>query len=486
MSTPTRTIDDFFQKEYRDFAAYTIKHRAIPSMIDGFKPSQRKIAYAAHKLWGQNTTKSMKVFQLGGQAASMAFYHHGSLDQTIIGMTQPFKNSLPIFDGVGQFGSLRSPKAGAPRYVGVKFSANFARLYKDFDLTSPQYEEGAEIEPLYFLPIVPTVLLNGGSGIAVGFSTKILNRNPVELVDACVDVLMTGTTERSLHPWYADFHGEVQPVGDSGKSWAFLGEVEQKNTSTVEIREIPPGYTYEKYEAVLDALCESGQLVSYEDNSSDRINYVLKFRRKDLAQYSTPAKLRRLLKLTEKVTENITTLSPQGNLRVFDSAPELVVEFVSYRLGYYQTRKERTIERLESEIERLSNRARFIAAVISGDLIVSNRKKRDIESDLRVQKFARVKGSFDYLLSMQIYTLTAEKYSELQSKLREAEVALQEVRDTTPKQMYLTDLDVLRKQLVKHVPGDYSYRKVAPKSTASSIDWSESDYTDGEEVFSLL
>ena len=178
METPVRRVEDFFDNEYRNYAIYVVEQRAIPSLVDGFKPSQRKIAYAANRLWKTGTEKPMKVFQLGGQAAAISFFHHGSLDGTIIGMAQEFKNSMSIFQGIGQFGSLRSPSAGAPRYIGVKFNENFKLLYKDFELVTPQYEEGEEIEPKFFLPIVPTVLLNGGSGIAVGFATNILNRHP--------------------------------------------------------------------------------------------------------------------------------------------------------------------------------------------------------------------------------------------------------------------------------------------------------------------
>ena len=135
-----RSVEDFFNNEYCEFAKYTITSRAIPSVIDGFKPTQRKVAHAANKVWKTGNEKPLKVFQLAGTVAATTFYHHGnaSLESTIIGMAQDFKNSMPIFKGIGQFGSLRSPDAGAPRYVGVQFNENFRLLYKDFELTPPQ------------------------------------------------------------------------------------------------------------------------------------------------------------------------------------------------------------------------------------------------------------------------------------------------------------------------------------------------------------
>jgi len=144
-----KPIDAFFDEEYLGYAKYVVENRAIPSVIDGFKPTQRKIICAANRVWKTGNEKPLKVFQLAGTVAATMFYHHGdsSLSGAIIGMAQDFKNSMPLFQGIGQFGSLRNPKAGAPRYVGVKFNENFKLLYKDFELLSPQFEEGEEIEP---------------------------------------------------------------------------------------------------------------------------------------------------------------------------------------------------------------------------------------------------------------------------------------------------------------------------------------------------
>ena len=187
----TRTVTSFFDKEYLDYARYVVENRAIPSCIDGLKPTQRKVVYIANKIWKTGNEKPMKLFQLAGRVAAEAFYHHGntSLESSMVGMAQKFKNSLPLLEGVGQFGSLRSPAAGAPRYISAKLHPNFRLLYQDFDLLENKIEEGEKIEPAFFLPIVPTVILNGTSGIAVGFATNILNRNPKDVVDACISTL---------------------------------------------------------------------------------------------------------------------------------------------------------------------------------------------------------------------------------------------------------------------------------------------------------
>lgn len=443
-----RVVEDFFDTEYRAYAMYTIESRAIPSVIDGFKPAQRKIAFAANKLWKSGSEKPMKVFQLGGQAAALSFFHHGSLDQTIIGMTQDFKNSLPIFQGIGQFGSLRSPEAGAPRYVGVKFNDNFRRLYKDFDLVTAQYEEGEEIEPRYFLPVIPTVLLNGGSGIAVGFATNILNRHPLDLIDACIEVLTGKPISSPLKPWINGFHGEVEQVpGSHGRSWVFRGAHEVKNTSQVEITEIPPSFTYEKYETHLEGLVEKGTIHSYEDSSSDRVRYLLRFPRATLADLLDKEKLGDTLKMREPETENLTTLDEHGKLKVFERVTDVVTYFVQFRLGYYEKRKARLLADLDREIGVLTGKAKFVKAVIDDAIVVANTKKEALVSMIAAQGITLVDGSYDYLLGMPIYTLTHERYQELLAKLEGKVAERKDVESTTPTEFYLADLKELRKQL---------------------------------------
>lgn len=447
-SVPVRKVEDFFDNEYRDYAVYTISNRAIPSVVDGFKPSQRKIAYAANRLWKTGNEKPMKVFQLGGQAAAISFFHHGSLDGTIIGMTQDFKNSMPIFQGIGQFGSLRSPEAGAPRYVGVKFNENFKLLYKDFELTTPKYEEGEEIEPQFFLPIIPTVLLNGGSGIAVGFATNILNRHPLDLIDACVDAL-DGKPVRDLRPWIRGFHGTFERSPDSPRSWSIKGIHIVKNTSTVEVTEIPPSFTYEKYESYLDGLVEKGILSSYDDHSSDRVNYILKFPRTTLAEYLKKDKLGDLLKMREGEGENLTTLDEHGKLKVFERAEEIVKYFVELRLGYYGKRKARLLAELTRQLEVLDAKSRFIDAIIGGRIVVANEKKPDLIKSIEKEGIQKQDSSYDFLLSMPIWSLTYEKYVELQKKLSEVTKERDVVSKTSPEDFYRQDLKDLRKQVQK-------------------------------------
>jgi DNA topoisomerase-2 len=363
-------------------------------------------------------------------------------------MAQDFKSSMPIFQGIGQFGSLRSPEAGAPRYVGVKFNDNFRLLYKDFELTTPQYEEGEEIEPRFFLPIVPTVLLNGGSGIAVGFATNILNRNPLDLIDACIDVL-DGKDIKVLKPWIRGFTGTFDVAPDNHKSWLIKGKYDIKNMSTVEITEVPPSFTYEKYEALLEGLVEKGTLHTYDDHTSGKIHYVLKFPRQTLADLIKKNKLEDVLKMQERETENYTTLDEYGKLKVFDTIAEMVSYFVKFRLSYYDKRKTRLLVDLQRDLDILEARSKFVDAVIKGRIVVANEKRPDLIKSIEKEGIQKQDDSYEFLLGMPIWTLTNEKFVDLQKKVDLKQKELDKIKKTAPEKMYRDDLASLRNQVVK-------------------------------------
>ena len=443
-----RTVSEFFDKEYLEYAKYVVENRAIPNVVDGLKPTQRKVVYVANKIWKNGNEKPMKLFQLGGRVASEAFYHHGntSLEGAMVTMAQTFKNSLPLLEGVGQFGSLRSPSAGAPRYISAKLHPNFRLIYQDFDLLKNRIEEGQEIEPEYFLPIVPTVILNGSSGIAVGFATNILNRNPKTVVKACLSVLENKRMPK-LPPWVNGFNGKFERHPDNPKTWEIEGEYEVINSNTVKVTEIPPHLTYERYEEILNSLVEKKWIQSYEDNSSEKIEYILKFSRSILKDLIAKDKVKKVLRLTSRETENLTTIDENGDLKIFNKVEEIVKHFVDVRLEWYDKRKEHLISKTEKHLAVISNKARFIKDIIEVRLIINNVPKEKIVNYLKSNDYDTVHNSFDYLLTMSIQSLTKERYQKLLEEMKGCKIALKALKQTEPKEMYITDLKNLQKAL---------------------------------------
>ena len=442
-----KTVTEYLDQDYAMYGMYTLENRAIPSVIDGFKPTARKIIFIADKVWRTGSEKPLKIFQLGGRIASEAHYHHGdaSLSGAIIGMAQSFKNSLPLLEEIGQFGSIRSPEAGAPRYISTKLTKNFRLLYKDFELLENQVEEGNVIEPKFFLPIIPTVLLNGSSGIAVGFATNILNRNPLDLIDACVKVL-DGKRVGKLLPWLKDYNGPIEQVGTSNQ-YIMRGQYQITNTTTVTVSELPPSVTFQKYEAHLNSLQDRGIIASYEDNSANGINYIIKFARATLTNLIEKDKLDQTLKMIETETENLTCLDERGKLLIFENIPQIVEYFTNFRLSFYSKRKAFLINKYNEELTYLSNRARFIKLIIDGKLKVNNVPSKEIILYLETTNFDQVNGTYLYLLNMPIHSLSKETYEALLKEVSEKQAELAEIKKKDPTDMYREDLADLKKNL---------------------------------------
>lgn len=441
-----KTITEFLSAEYKDFAMYSIEGRAIPSVVDGLKPSQRKVVHVANQIWKTGSEKVLKIFQLSGKVASDVFYHHGdaSLNSAIINMAQKFKNNAPLLEEDGQFGSLRSPQAGAPRYIGTKLSDNFRLIYKDFDLLNYKEEEGESIEPDYFLPIIPTVMINGSSGIAVGFATNILNRDVKSVVDACVCSL-TGKKIPKIAPSLRGFTGEFVSDSENHKRWIIRGKIERVNTSTLRITELPPSMTYEKYEELLEKLVDAKEIVSYDDNCKDNVEYLIKMTRADLERHDDE-KLIKMFKLEEASTEIFSTLDEHGKLKIFETAEEIIEYFVQFRLGYYHKRKAFMLDKMNRELKILSNRGRFIKAILDEKLKINNVSKAVIIEGIEEMGLDKIDDSYDYLLRMPIYSLTKELFEKLKEDFMTKKAEIKKLEETDPKDMYLDDLSELKKK----------------------------------------
>lgn len=446
----TRTITDFLNNEVKEYAIDILENRCIPSVIDSFKPSQRKVVYVAEKVWKTGNEKSMKVFQLTGRTAMEAYYHHGnqSMDSLITNMGQKFKNNIPILDGIGQYGTLRSPEAGAPRYISTRLHQNFRLYFKDFELIENQIEEGVVVEPKFYLPIIPIIIINPSVSIGMGYSSNILGRNPKDVIDNCIAYL-NGKNVKEMKPWLSEFNGEWIRDTENKNKWYIRGKYEIHETKPeIHITELPPDITFEKYESYLDELVENKTLRDYDNNSSSSVDYVLKFRKDDFDKIiENKEKLEKLLKMNDSATENLTTLDENGKLKIFECVEDILVYFVDFRLGYYQKRKEYFINKWGAELREMCWKAKFIKSIIDKKLSINNVSKDVIVSWLEENKFDKIEGSYNYLLNMPIHSLTKEKYDELLNKTKVKKEQIDEYSKRDTREMYLEDLYELKKKI---------------------------------------
>ena len=187
------SLEDEMRRSYLDYAMSVIVGRALPDVRDGLKPVHRRVLYAMHELsndWNRPYKKSARIV-----GDVIGKYHpHGdtAVYDTIVRMAQDFSLRYMLVDGQGNFGSVDGDNAAAMRYTEIRMSRIAHELLADLDKETvdfgPNYD-GSEHEPLIMPARIPNLLINGGSGIAVGMATNIPPHNLGEVVDACFALL---------------------------------------------------------------------------------------------------------------------------------------------------------------------------------------------------------------------------------------------------------------------------------------------------------
>lgn len=396
-------VTELIDGQYKDYSKYVLYSRAIPHMIDGLKPSQRKILYTALKT--ANTSR-IKTASLSGNTISQANYHHGdaSLNDAITKMVQLHSNNIPLLEGEGSFGSRLVPDAAAPRYTYVKMSQNFEKYFAD-TMVADKSIDPEDPEPAFYLPIIPWVLVNGVKGIAVGFATDIQPRNPKEIAKLCQAYLKGKNIDKeTLLPYYPEFEGKIYEELDSVYC---EGNFTLTGQTKLEITEVPVGFTRESYVQVLNKLEETGKIVSYTDKCDKtgfKFDVTLK-RGKKMKDHQ----IVRLFKLKKKINENITVIDHEGKLKVYDSPIDIIKEFCDYRLGKYEERYEYLIEEGISALDIIKAKVKFIELIIQGTLDFKNKNRKTIKKELTTTFKPDI---IEILIKMPIYSLCQDEMSK--------------------------------------------------------------------------
>ena len=342
-----KTSSQYILDISKDYSVYICESRAIPKIADGLKDVQRK------SLWlMRNKSDKIKTISLAGELISSGIYTHGdaSAAGAISMLAAPYCNNVCLLDGIGTFGTRVAPtEYAAPRYTYVKKSKTAEKfLLQDLDIVPLKDNyDGSTKEPVHFLPLIPTVLLNGVSGIAVGWSTEILPRTVKDLIEATIKVL-DGTNIRKVKPGYS--YLDVDVVHLEGNTWEFAGKATAIDASTIHVIELPPDMNLEKLKAKLDKMEEDGTINSYIDRSTEIIDVKVKLPRGSVKGW-TDRKCVDFLKLRSKRTERIVVIDWNGqSIKQYDSAEEVIKSFVEWRLGWYKVRYEKMLADDEYEL----------------------------------------------------------------------------------------------------------------------------------------
>lgn len=436
----------------RSYAIYVCGSRAIPFVPDGLKHGQRIALWLLAR-----RAEKIKTVALGGMMASERLYVHGdvSANNAIGLLAAPFKNNCPLIEGLGQFGSRTQPVEGigAPRYTEVRRSkASEAFLYTDLDLVPlTENYDGSNMEPVHFLPLIPTVLLNGVSGVAVGWSTEILPRSLKGLVQATLDALDGAKVIRGLEPAFARYDVTVEPLGTN--QWEFTGKAEIVDTSTVRITELPPGMAVENFRKRLIQMEEAETFVSFADRSAENIDITVKFKRGSIKDW-TPKRVIEAFKLREKTTERIVVIDWSGDaIRTYADPAALVRDFVEWRLGWYTKRFEKLAS--DAEIERnywLILKALFDAKFPTKLGKFENRAavEAEITKVISRTKLGFEDGQMDRVCGLPTYRWTQEFEAEVVKRIAglDSEIAEYTATLADPKRLkavYRSEVEALKK-----------------------------------------
>ena len=480
-SKPVVAYEEFFNNEMIHFSIYSCE-RALPNVVDGLKSSQRKILYCAFK---RNLVGELKVAQFAGYVSEHACYHHGetSLGGTIIGMAQTFvgSNNINLLMPCGQFGTrnLGGNEAASVRYIFTRLNPITRYLFpkEDDDVLNYLDDDGTKIEPDYYVPIIPMVLVNGCEGIGTGYSCSIPAFNPAQIIAALREKILAcggAIVEKEWLPYYEGFTGRIDAIG-KGK-YLTRGIYRRVEDDTVFISELPVGtwtgyLYYKKYleELVLGKFDDKGKQTSapvikeYQMTESEvKIMITVRFlssEQLDDLERTTFANgvngVEKLLALTTTYgTQNMMLFDTDCKLKNYETVEVILGEFYEKRYETYRKRKAHLIRVMQGELKKMANKARFIQDIVAGKIDL-RKSQNDGEVDGVLEKlgFDRISeevggegvkiGTYKYLTEMRLNTLTKERAAKLIQERDESSAKLRELEATTLESMWLRELDAL-------------------------------------------
>jgi DNA topoisomerase-2 len=486
---PSVTYQKFINDEMIHFSKYDCD-RSIPNLMDGLKISLRKILFSAFK---KNLKSEIKVAQFSGYVSEHSGYHHGeaSLNAAIVGMAQNFvgSNNINLFEPNGQHGSrLKGGKDSASeRYIFTQLNKLTRLIYRPEDDNTLTYldDDGQSVEPIYYVPIIPMVLVNGTKGIGTGFSTEIMCYNTVQIIAYLRHKLMEASAPApTIEPFYKNFRGEIRRVGDT--KYLLKGCYTILDDKKLRITELPIGIWTDDYKIFLENLIEppagskdkdkdsatnTAPIVKeYNDMSTDtHVDITVTMAANIIKTYSEKAAeydctmLEKVLGLySTQSTTNMNLFDANEKLVKYGNAEEIADSYSVTRLAFYGKRKDALIAALRKELMGLSNRARYITELLEDKIDLRRKTNKQLVELLKERKYDSMdaesgddKGEDDsstssgqgqgykYLLKLPMDSVSEENVKKLLNEKEKKEAELSELSSKTVEQMWLKDLEEL-------------------------------------------
>ena len=517
-SKPEIPYEEFVDRGLIHFSIYD-NERSIPNLMDGLKISLRKILYAAFKKGGLKT--EIKVAQFSGYVSEHSGYHHGeaSLNAAIVGMAQNFvgSNNINLLEPNGQFGTRGAggQDSASERYIFTQLSRLTRLIFRQEDDAVLSYinDDGQLVEPMYYAPAIPMILVNGSKGIGTGFSTDVIPHNPLQIIAYIRAMLMeTSVGDRpTIEPYFKGFKGTIKNISSSESlpKYIIKGTYEIVADRKVRITELPIGTWTDDYKEFLEKLMEvpaasekdkdkdkdkgkSGDktasgtpvLKEYSDMSTDTvIDITVTFHPsyphtpKDLAAAIVDAdagtnKLEKLLGLfTTQSTTNMNLFDAREKLRKYATIYDIIEDYYVERLALYAKRKAAMLAQLANELRVLSNRAKYIQEILDDKLELRRQTKEAIFEKMTAHGYEHIDGDteFKYLLKMPMDSVSDENFRHLLAERDTKRAQHQGLQETSIQALWTRDLDEL----------EVEYKKWATAAAATTTAGSTSSSAGG-------
>lgn len=485
------TYQEFVGREMIHFSKYDCD-RSIPNLMDGLKTSQRKILYSAFK---RKLTSEIKVAQFSGYVSEHSGYHHGeqSLNGAIVNMAQDYvgSNNINLFQPNGQFGTRLQggSDSASERYIYTQLNQLTRKLFPEQDDTVLRYldDDGTPVEPVWYAPVIPMILINGSKGIGTGFSTDIPCFNPKQVMSyMTAKIKGESVSGMEIEPYYEGFRGEITKVED--QRYLIKGVHEILDDKHVRVTELPVGTWTDDYKAYLEKLIEGdgkkkkggGVVRDYTDMSTDRvIDIIVTFGPNQIKKLTASSgdygcnSLEKLLKLyTTQTTTNMHMFDEAEQLRKYETPESIIDNFVAVRNSVYVSRKAAVLKGLEQEAKKLSNKARFITENLDGTIDLRRKKNAQVVALLGERGFDTINDdeSYGYLVKMPMNSVTEENVSRLLAEKAHAVSAADVLRATSEIDLWLGEINDVEKSY-----GEYTEMRArldadaAPKKSSKKI-----------------
>ena len=469
---PSVKYEEFIDREMIHFSKYD-NDRSIPNMMDGLKMSLRKILYSAFK---RNLTKEIKVAQFSGYVSEHSGYHHGeaSLNGAIVGMAQNFvgSNNINLLRPNGQFGTrLAGGKDSASeRYIFTQLETITRKIFipADDKILDYRNDDGDIVEPVYYAPIIPMILVNGALGIGTGFSTQILCYNPKDIITTLKQRLTRKEGETLdtswgsvLMPYYRGFTGSIKKMADG--RFLIKGIYKREKGETLHITELPVGYWTDDFKQHLENLMDakSGKnkkvvIKDYDDMSTDvTVSFKIKFVSGSLDELEGQTHedgnyngIEKLLKLYSfQSTSNMNLFDADDKLKKYDTTGEIMCDFYNARIKLYSKRRKALIAHMEEILKVLSNKAKYIQENLAGTIDLRRKKQDEITKMLEDKGYDKKDDDYKYLVKMPMDSVTEENVVKLMKEFEENKAHLEKLQKTTKHQLWIEDLEALEKEI---------------------------------------